>query len=294
MEREELHALSRSVVERYVREELGGLEETPRFRYLFRRLLKSVYAVVENVVEELSRSDFQPIAFELGFGRGKDLPPVQLKADGLTVSISGFVDRVDGWVDGEKSVSGWWTIRRGGSPSTSPTSGTAWGLQMLLYLFTLTEEGKERFGKNIVPAGVLYLPARDAVLAGSRSMSESERRRAMDRELQRKGLILDEPEVLAAMEHAGPEGIRFLPVKVSSRTGAITGDALVSAERLGRLERHIAAILREIGKELAAGKIAADPFWRGPEHNACQWCDYSTACHFEEGRGEDRVRYFPP
>ena len=47
MEREELHALSRSVVERYVREELGGLEgETPRFRYLFRRLLKSVYAVV--------------------------------------------------------------------------------------------------------------------------------------------------------------------------------------------------------------------------------------------------------
>ena len=55
MEREELHALSRSVVERYVREELGGLErETPRFRYLFRRLLKSVYAVVENVAEELA------------------------------------------------------------------------------------------------------------------------------------------------------------------------------------------------------------------------------------------------
>ena len=79
-------------------------------------------------------------------------------------------------------------------------------------------------------------------------MSESERRRAMDRELQRKGLILDEPEVLAAMEHAGPEGIRFLPVKVSSRTGAITGDAPVSAERLGRLERHIAAIIREIGR----------------------------------------------
>ena len=294
MEREELHALSRSVVERYVREELGGLEgETPRFRYLFRRLLKSVYAVVENVVEELSRSDFQPIAFELGFGRGKDLPPVQLKADGLTVSISGFVDRVDGWVDGEKLCLRVVDYKTGRKSFDLTDIWNGMGLQMLLYLFTLTEEGKERFGKNIVPAGVLYLPARDAVLAGSRSMSESERRRAMDRELQRKGLILDEPEVLAAMEHAGPEGIRFLPVKVSSRTGAITGDALVSAERLGRLERHIAAILREIGKELAAGKIAADPFWRGPEHNACQWCDYSTACHFEEGRGEDRVRYVP-
>ena len=64
-----------AVVARYVEEELGGLEgETPRFRYLFRRLEKSVYAVVENVCQELARSDFQPIAFELGFGRGQDLP----------------------------------------------------------------------------------------------------------------------------------------------------------------------------------------------------------------------------
>ena len=91
------------MVERYVREELGGLEgETPRFRYLFRRLEKSVYAVVENVCQELARSDFQPIAFELGFGRDQDLSPVELTADGVTVSISGFVDRVDGW---EKDIS---------------------------------------------------------------------------------------------------------------------------------------------------------------------------------------------
>ena len=95
------------------------------------------------------------------------------------------------------------------------------------------------------------------------------------------------------MEHPGPEGIRFLPVKVSSRTGAITGDALVSAERLGRLERHIQRVLRDIGGEIAAGNIAADPFWKGPEKNACQYCDYAVACHFEEGRGSDRRRWLP-
>ena len=94
----ELRALAQAAVERYVSEELGGLEhETARFRYLFRRLLKSVYAVVDNVAEELRASRFQPISFELGFGAGKDLPPVELSVDGMTVSISGFVDRVDGW-----------------------------------------------------------------------------------------------------------------------------------------------------------------------------------------------------
>ena len=43
----------------------------------------------------------------------------------------------------------------------------------------------------------------------------------------------------------------------------------------------------------AAGNIAADPFWRGPEKNACRYCDYAAACHFEEGRGEDRRRWLP-
>ena len=48
-----------------------------------------------------------------------------------------------------------------------------------------------------------------------------------------------------------------------------------------------------MGEELAAGCIAADPFWKGPEKNACQYCDYAEACHFEEGRGGDRRRWLP-
>ena len=69
--------------------------------------------------------------------------------------------------------------------------------------------------------------------------------------------------------------------------------SLVSAERLGRLKIHTQRILEEIGRELAAGSIAADPFWRGPEKNACLYCDYAAACHFEEGRGGDCRRYLP-
>ncbi len=255
---EELRALAQEAVERYVAEELGGLEhETARFQYLFRRLLKSVFAVVDNVAEELRASQFQPISFELGFGAGKDLPPVELTVDGVTVSISGFVDRVDGWD-----------------------------------LFTLADEGEALYGKQIEPAGVLYLPAREAVVAGSRAMTEAERRRKVDAELRRKGIVLDDPEVLSAMEELGEGGPRFLPVRVN-RAGAITGEALVSAERLGKLARHTGRILEEIGQELAAGNIAADPFWRGPEHNACQWCDYAEACHFEEGHGGDCRRWLP-
>lgn len=294
-DRKALHALTGRIVEQYVKEELGGLEnETPRFQYLFKRLLKSVYAVVDNVAEELARSQFKPLAFELGFGRNQDLPPVEFSQNGVTVSVSGFVDRVDGWEKDGRLYLRVVDYKTGRKSFDLTDVWNGLGLQMLLYLFTLEREGRGLFGgKEIVPAGVLYLPARDAVVAGSRTMTEEERQKAVDRELKRRGLVLDDPEVLSAMETYGEEGVRFLPVKVSAKTGAITGEALISAERLGKLEQHIHKVLHDIGTELAAGNIAADPFWRGPEQNACRYCDYADACHFEPGKGGDVRRWLP-
>lgn len=282
-----------AIIQRYIDEELGGLEnETPRFRYLFGRLKKSVYAVVENVCAELAASAFQPIAFELGFGKNQTLPPVELTVDSVTVSVTGFVDRVDGYEKDGKLYLRVVDYKTGRKSFDLTDVWNGLGLQMLLYLFTLKDEGKALFGgKDIAPAGVLYLPARDVTVKGSRSMSDAERQKMVDKELTRKGLVLDREDVIAAME-PGTEGFRFLPLRVL-KSGSVTGDALVTAERLGKLEKHTRKILEDIAAELAAGNIAADPFWRGEQHNACQWCDYAAACQFREGKGGDRKRWLP-
>ena len=293
-QKETLHRLTQEAVERYVQEELGGLEgQSERFRYLFRRLLRSVQAVVDNAAEELVRSSFKPIKFELGFGKGEELPPVQLSVDGVTISVSGFVDRVDGWVHDGRLYLRVVDYKTGRKSFDLTEVWNGLGLQMLLYLFTLEARGEALFGQPVESAGVLYLPARDAVIRGSRTMSEEEWRKALDKELVRSGLVLNDPGVLSAMEHAQEGGYRFLPLRLSKSTGDVTGDALISAERLGKLGRHIQTVLREICKELAQGDITADPFWRGPDKNACRYCDYAAACHFEEGRGGDCRRWLP-
>lgn len=282
-----------AVVKRYVEEQLGGLAgETARFRYLFRRLEKTVYAVVKNVCEELENSEFQPVAFELGFGKKGELPLVELTVDGVTLSVSGVVDRVDAWEKDGRLYLRVVDYKTGRKSFDLTDVWNGLGLQMLLYLFTLTEDGKTLFGdRELVPAGVLYLPARDLPVGGSRTMTEEERQKKVDEQLRRKGLVLDDEAVLSAMER-GEEGFRFLPLKMK-KSGEIGGEALVSAERLGKLERHTRQILRDIAAELAAGNIAADPFWQGPQHNACQWCEYAAACQFREGRGDDRRRWLP-
>lgn len=289
-----VHRLTRESVERYVTEELGGLEgQTERFRYLFNRLLRSVYAVVDNVAEELSRSKFKPISFELGFGRGQDLPPVELTVDDVTISVSGFVDRVDGWVKDGRLYLRVVDYKTGRKSFDLTEVWNGLGLQMLLYLFALSRTGERLYGLPVEGAGILYLPARDALIRGKRTMSDQEWSKRMDKELVRSGLILDEKGIPEAMEEPQDGTYRFLPLKASKTTGDISGEALVSAERLGRLGRHIQKNLQNICRELARGDISADPFWRGPERNACRYCDYAAACHFEEGRGGDRRRWLP-
>jgi ATP-dependent helicase/nuclease subunit B len=169
---------------------------------------------------------------------------VELTVDGVTFINYGFVDRVDGWVKDGKLYLRVVDYKTGKKTLDLTEIWNGIGLQMLLYLFTLERKGISLYNICIVPAGVLYLPARDVVVQGSRGMSEEERRRAVDQELRRRGLLLDDPEVLGAME-------------------------------------------------VAAGSITADPYWRGPERNACLYCDFAAACHFEEGRGDDKRRWLP-
>jgi len=286
--------LTDEAVNRYLEEELGGLQDkTPRFRYLFLRLLNSVRTVVDNAAAELADSSFEPIRFELGFGAGgeESLPPVELTVDGVTISVTGFVDRVDGWVHDGRLYLRVVDYKTGRKSFDLTEVWNGIGLQMLLYLFTLKEKGEAYFGLPVEEAGVLYFPARDAVVKGSRLMSEEALTKAVNKELVRSGLVLDDPHVLNAMEPIREEGYRFLPLKVSKSTGAVTGDALVTAERFGKLGAHIQRVLKEICEEMAAGNIAADPYWRGPDRNACRYCDYAAACHFEEGRGGDCRRW---
>ena len=284
------------MVEQYIREELGDLEgQSPRFRYLFRRLCQSVELVVQNVVEELEHSHFQPISFELGFGDGKALPPVELTVDGVTLSISGIVDRVDGWAENGRLYLRVVDYKTGKKSFSLTDVWHGLEMQMLLYLFTLEQSGRELYGQDPTAAGVLYLPARDLILSGSRDMTPAQRQAEVDKKLRRSGMLLDNPEVLAAMETLDATGKhRFLPLKVSKKTGEITGDSLATAEQWGKLRRHVGKILRDIAGEIGTGNIDADPYLRSGNRSYCDFCDYADACFFEEGSGRDCHRYLYP
>lgn len=264
-------------VGQYIHDTLNDFaEKSERFIYLFRRLTKTVRAVVADMVRELRASDFRPLDFELDFGR--DFPPLRLGAGGQSLTLTGIADRVDGYLHDGRLYLRVVDYKTGWKKFSLSDVWYGMGLQMLLYLFALGREGAGHYGREVVPAGVLYVPARDVLVSAKASLSDDELAAERSKKLERSGLLLDEPEILRAMERS--DAPRYLPVKI--KNGEYSGDSLASAEKLGALSRHINETLTALAGELHRGNVAADPYFRSHSDTACRFCDYQAACHFDE------------
>lgn len=288
-----LAQLTGEAIGQYMDAAMPGFDKREeRFKYLFRRLRKTVETIMENVADELSCSDFTPLAFELGFGDGEALPAVTIRTPDASLTVSGKVDRVDGWLKDGKLYLRVVDYKSGKKAFDLSDVRHGLNIQMLLYLFALEREGEAYFGKEVVPAGVLYLPARDVLVGKGRGASAAEIREALDRELRRTGLVLSQPEVLHAMEHSALEEARFLPVRLG-RGGNVTS-GLADAEQLGKLGRFVDRLLEDVAEELSEGNIDADPCGSSESDNACTYCEFASACHFTDGEGGDHMDFIRP
>ena len=287
---DELRRLTDKYIAEYVHDTLNDFrEKSKRFEYLFRRLTKSVHQVVLDMANELRSSDFEPLSFELDFGKAENLPPLQLGEGEDSLVLTGIADRVDGWLHEGKLYLRVVDYKTGSKRFELSDVLYGMNLQMLLYLFSLSENGRLLYGSQIVPAGVLYIPAKDVVISSGTRLSDEALEKERSGRVKRSGLILDDPGVINAMEHG--EDPKYIPVKF--KNGVPQGDALVSAERLGLLARHIDDTLRSMAAELRRGSIAADPYYRAQQESACANCDYVEACRFTDGENGEHMRPTP-
>lgn len=293
----------RAAVRQYVQEELGGLEtKTARFRYLFRRLVRTVEQILDNVLEELRVSDFAPIDYEVDFSRGGDLPPVECAEDGLSVSLSGKVDRVDGYIKNGRLYLRVMDYKSGKKSFSLSDIWYGLNMQLIIYLYALQQEGLERYRQRleaelneIVPAGVLYVPVRDELPDAPRDVDEDALRAMRDKALRRSGLLSDDMELLEAMEHGLEGDGRFIPVTIKTKKGEdepalAAKSAVADLAKFGRLARYTHEKLLEMGRELRAGSVIADPCKKDKTSSYCDWCDFRAACRFDETAG-DKARW---
>jgi ATP-dependent helicase/nuclease subunit B len=106
------------------------------------------------------------------------------------------------------------------------------------------------------------------------ALTEEEANQARLKEWKRRGLLLNDEEVLRAMDPNDDMGRLCCTRK---KDGSISGD-LADREQLKLLRKYVFSWLSSMVDDIASGNVTPNPYTRGASHSACAFCPYGAVC----------------
>lgn len=255
---------------------LGG-----RMLYSLERSKKTILEILLRLASEFADSRFVTRDVELPVGGDGDIPSYRVDIpDGGSAYISGVVDRIDTMEseNGGKTYLRVIDYKTGGKDFNLADILSGLNMQMLVYLVCLFDNGKDRYG-DIVPAGLLYVPAKNGKNSLGRNAAESEIEAARIENGKMKGIVLCDSEVIYGMEKDG--GGLIIDAKID-KNGVIKGKTF-DLHQFELLHKAVDSAVERMAYSLHQGKIAAEPIIDGAYKNTCDYCDYKSVCCREEG-----------
>ncbi len=295
---EDVLASARKHIAAYRKDVLNDLQEkNARFVYLFERTADDVLQITLDTARELRTSNFEPLAFEMEFNQAAKVPSGSGEEEGM-LSIKGAVDRVDGWEHDGKEYLRVVDYKTGAKKFSLSDVWYGMSLQMLLYLEALREmtpEDRAALGigeeTEIVPAGAVYVPARNRYVTVDASADEDKIAAERKKDRKRSGIVLDAPGLPEAWEN-GSEKI-YSPLKYD-KSGNPSGDGFLSPHQFELLRGHLKRKLEEMAEQLRAGSIEANPYEKGSAGDMpCRFCDFAGKCGFIKGENGEDTRLMP-
>ncbi|MBE6682334.1 MAG: hypothetical protein E7600_08630 [Ruminococcaceae bacterium] len=247
-----------------------------RFVYLYNRLSRMLFDMAVNIVRELRVTKFTPVDFELNISADADIKPFPIDiGDGCTLYIVGQIDRVDIYNKDGVSYVRIVDYKTGKKTFKLKDIQNGFNLQMLLYLASIRNGGKEKYGDSIVPAGVLYSNVVSSAV--NVNLGDDDNSKKVSGPVA-SGIFLDDEEILMAMDPT--ENSIYLPI--GRKNGEATRkDALTSLEEMGGLLDFVSMTAGELAKEMRKGLKSITPFdgkRAEIDVDPCRYCDMKYVC----------------
>lgn len=280
----ELRAVLHQLCEDYIENRMGGRAAMPlRLQWQLDRAEQTAFEIAERLRAEFGTSLFVTKDVELAVRNGADVAPFTVVTDdGGTITVTGVVDRVDVMEAEGKSYVRVVDYKTGGKNFRLSDLSSGLNMQMLLYLMCLWDNAKPRYG-DIVPAGILYVPAKTGSLTLPRNATLDEIEMQKIKNGRMNGLVLAEKSVILGMDSTG-EGV-YINAKIDKK-GELKG-SVASFEEFCRIHEKIESLLREMYSDLRKGTVSAVPIEGTNYKDICRYCDYASVCCHENG---DAVR----
>lgn len=261
--------------EEYTETYMGGKDAMPlRLQWQLVRAEKTALEIAQRLCTEFGNGLFVTKDVELAVqGDGVVQPFTVQLPDGGSVTVAGVVDRVDVMEEDGRSYLRVIDYKTGGKTFRLSDLEAGLNMQMLLYLMCLWDNGKERYG-NVIPAGILYVPAKTGKLELPRNASAEEIAKQKTKNGKMNGLVLSEKNVILGMDSTGA-GV-FINASID-KNGNIKG-SVASLEDFMYIHKRIETLLGEMHGNLRQGTISAVPVEGSGYKDICKYCNYANVC----------------
>lgn len=284
-----MHTVAQLVEE--LLEELPGnaLNSSKRYKYIAERLKRVAGRSVWVIAQHISRSKFEPLGHELGFGANDKLPPITIELkSGEKIILNGRIDRIDTMKTGEGTYVRIIDYKSGNKKFKLSDVYHGLQIQLVTYLDALWEKGTGDIEGPVIPAGMLYFKLDEPMIRGSRESDAEKIEKEIMKQLKMKGLVLSNVELIKNMDEQIEGDSDIIPARIN-KDQTLGRSSAASLEQFEQLRRHVKSILTKLGEEIIDGSINISPYKKN-KSTPCSYCNYMSICQFDTRLKENKFR----
>ncbi len=270
----------------------GLLQSSQKESYRGERLRKLVQTAAQNMVRQVREGVVENIRCEVGFGRGKTLPPIVLETwEGGEIAVEGKIDRIDNLPKGMVKVVDY---KSKNTNYAEEEARAGYTLQLFLYLKAAAQEKAVNFTRE--PVGAFYFHVDNPTNSESQFSGPLHREEgaleALEKDkrksLRMVGFMLDREDVLQAVAGEDPVHADVVPLKGKEKPLGAAGLSLLEPAQFQELLEQVHQRIVDMAGEIRQGRMDIAPRRVSQRKAACTYCSFKDVCMFDRTLPECR------
>ena len=258
------------------------LYSSARNEYAITRMSRILTRTVLTLQQHLKQGSFQPDDYELSFRFTEDLDSIHVDlSEEEKMHLQGRIDRIDVSEDAEHVYVKVIDYKSGNKKFDLAALYYGLQLQLVVYMNAAMElESRKHPDKEIVPAALLYYHIDDPTIETPVELTQEQINEEILTKLRMNGVVNSDPAVVERLDRFLQDKSKVIPVEKKKDGSFSARSGILSREELQVVSAYVDTKIRQIGREILDGKIAANPYEKGNEE-ACTYCAYKKVCGFD-------------
>lgn len=258
------------------------LYSSARNEYAITRMSRILTRTVLTLQQHLKQGSFQPDDYELSFRFAENLDSIHVDlSEEEKMHLQGRIDRIDVSEDAEHVYVKVIDYKSGNKKFDLAALYYGLQLQLVVYMNAAMElESRKHPDKEIVPAALLYYHIDDPTIETPVELTDEQINEQILAKLRMNGVVNSDPGVVERLDHYLQDKSAVIPVEKKKDGSFSARSGILSREEMQLVSAYVDAKIRDIGREILDGKIAANPYEKGNEE-ACTYCAYKKVCGFD-------------